>query len=66
MPETGILDLTAEDVTQTAWDELIRTMLNDEQAQFLGRSCNSNGGTTCGCSGSCGGTGCGGCGHLHP
>jgi hypothetical protein len=65
MPESGTLNLTAEDVTEAAWDELIHVMLDDEQARFAGRSCNCVNGSECGCN-SCGTTGCGGGnGHLH-
>ncbi len=60
-----VLDLAAQDVSQAEWDELTRTMLNDEQvAQFLARSCNSDGGSSACGSGSC--SGCGGSGSFHP
>jgi hypothetical protein len=57
VPETDILDLVAEDVTDVAWDELVRAM-TDEEGQLPARSCIS-------CVGSCSSCGCGGCGHLH-
>ncbi len=57
MPETDILDLVAEDVTDVAWDELVRAMA-DEEGQLPARSCIS-------CVSSCSSCGCGGCGHLH-
>lgn len=64
MPETDILDLTAEDVTEAAWDELTRAMLDGQEAQLAARSsgdfdCNTSGQGAS--SDSCGA----GCIHLH-
>jgi hypothetical protein len=63
MPETDTLDLTAQDVTEAAWDELTRTMLDGEESQFPGRSCVSP--TQCSSAGisctTCGGLTCSSC-----
>jgi hypothetical protein len=68
MPETATLDLTAEDLTQVSWDELVHRMLGPDEAPLELRGSDlplpcgpgSSPGyccTTCGgsCSGSCGG-----------
>jgi hypothetical protein len=64
MPETAVLDLTAEDVTTAAWDELTRMMLNGDQPQLAARSCNCDPpSATLACSSSQ--SGGAGCIHLH-
>jgi hypothetical protein len=73
MPETETLDLTAQDVTEAAWDELTRAMFDGEGPQFPARSSDpvqcSSGGISCvSSSGGPGGTSCncggGGCHHI--
>jgi hypothetical protein len=58
MPETDILDLTSQDVTQATWDELTRAMLDGDEAHSADNSCYapSSGAiycVSCSCGGGC-------------
>jgi hypothetical protein len=65
MLQTDSLDLTAQDVTEPAWDELIRAMLDEQQAlPGVGRSCTSGFGECDSIAPSCNSCGCGGCHHI--
>jgi hypothetical protein len=61
MPQNVALDLTAEDVTEPAWDELVRAMLGQQEAQHIAGQSRGDSDDYCD---SCSGSGCGACHHI--